>query len=998
MKRITSILVCLAFIGLSAFAQDIQITGKVTSADDGSLLPGVAVQIKGTSTGTATNIDGEYTIKAPSDATLLFSSIGVISQEVAVVGRSTIDVVMETEIAGLDEVIVIGYGTSTYEANTGSVAVVRSNEIADIPESSFEKMLDGKVAGVQITATTGQPGSQSQVRIRGASSVNAGREPLYVVDGIPITGNQDENDPNTSPYYMVNTNNVLAMINPNDIESISILKDASAAAIYGSRAANGVVIITTKTGTEGKTKVNFNARYGITSLANDNGFDVLTPEQLIALRQRASWNVGEDPNDPSSPYYMPDSILQLPMVNWMDELTRYGKINEYDLSISGGNEKTQHFTSAKYSKTEGVFHGVDYESFQLRSNIDHKINDKLSMGVKMNAFHSFSNDVAMQSLYFVNPAFGGMLMNPYTPVYNEDGTFNMDIPENSNTNILASAEYDEQWEKQNRLTSQAFLVWEPIQNLKFKTNNGIEYTDGEGRRYWAPEADANGEATLQVTRAKYSRFTSSNTVSYLLIKENHSVNLLGGSEIIDNSDNYYYVYSPDVDGNIPFPNTSPSDQDDADYDESRYTMASFFGILDYNFASKYYLRASLRRDGSSKFGSNYRWGTFYSVGVSWNLHRESFMSGVRPVNLLKLRASYGVSGNDDIGTYEQWGIYQPVQYNGISGMGPLQPANNDLTWEGNKGYNLAIDFGLFKKINGSFEYYNRTTTEMLLDVPLSRTTGFTSIRQNIGSMKNSGIEFLINYNVLNTSVQWNIGFNIAANRSEILDLALEEGEFINPDNTRMIFREGEQLLSYYLYDYAGVNPVNGEALWYDESGKITNNYSDARREILGSPEPDFLGGFSTDVSYKGLMLAVNFAYKYGNEVLIEELHYLNSDCYWYNANQVKTQLDYWINPGDITRNPKPLPDNTTNSNAYRNPRWMFNGSYLRVKNITLSYSLPESLISKAKLANLRVYASAVNLFTFHDVDFWDPERGEEGMGFGVYPMTKSMIFGLDVTF
>jgi len=357
-----------------------------------------------------------------------------------------------------------------------------------------------------------------------------------------------------------------------------------------------------------------------------------------------------------------------------------------------------------------------------------------------------------------------------------------------------------------------------------------------------------------------------------------------------------------------------------------------------------------------------------------------------------------VSGNDKIGIYEQWGTYGSLQYNGVVGMGTSNPANPDLTWETSNETNFALDFGFLNKITGAVEVYQRTTTDMLLDVPLSRTSGFTSFMQNIGSLKNQGIEVLLNVNVINSDLKWNIGANISHNKSEIVDLAIEEGEFINPNNTRMIFREGESILSYYLYDYAGVNPVNGEALWYNEDGKITNNFSDARREILGSPEPKLIGGVNTDVSYKGISLSANFEFKYGNDVLIEELHYLNSDGYWFNRNQVNTSLDYWKQPGDITRNPKPIADNTTNSNAYNNPRWMFDGSYLRIKNLTLAYNLPKSIVSKAKLENLRIYTSALNLYTFHGVDWWDPERGEEGMGFGIYPMTKSIIFGLDLTF
>jgi len=993
MKRIAGILVFLLFLGFNAIGQQIQITGKVTSADDGGILPGVSVVIKGTTSGVASNINGDYSIQAPSDAILVFSSVGFQSQEVAVEGRTTINVVMQTEVAGLEEVVVVGYGVSTFEALTGSVAVMKSDDFADIPEVTFEKMLDGKVAGVQITGVTGQPGAQSQVRVRGISSINAGREPLYVVDGIPIIPNQDDAD----ATYMTNTSNTLAIVNPNDIESVSVLKDASAAAIYGSRAANGVILITTKSGKSAKSKINFKLTHGYTALANDNGFDILTPEQLITLRQDAVRNIGGDPNDPTSSFYTPDSLLQLPMTNWLKETTRTGNQNEVDLSVTGGNEKTQHFLSGRYTRSEGVFYGVAYESFQFRSNIDHAISDKLNVGVKLNGFHSKASDVAMQSLYYVNPIFASPAINPYTPIYNEDGTVNLNIPEWSNTNPIASALYDEQWEKQNRAIAHGTIEWEIIKNLKLNSNNGLEYTDTEGRRYWSPEADNLGEATLQTTQAQFIQLTTSNTVSYSLIKGSHFLNLLAGTEIADYRDNYYYLYSPDVNGDIPYPNTSPSDGDDADYDVNRYTMASFFGILDYNYDSKYFFRASIREDGSSKFGSNYRWGLFYSFGASWSVSKESFMQNANFIDILKLRANYGVSGNDQIGYYDHWGTYAPVQYNGISGMAPSLLANPDLSWENNQAYNIALDFGFFNKIDGSIDFYNKVTTDMLLDVPVSHTSGFTSMTQNIGSLRNRGVEFILDFNIIRSSVIWNIGFNIAANRTNILDLYVEEGEFISTNN-RMIYREGEQILSYYLYDYAGVNPVNGEALWYDESGKITNLYGNARRIIAGSPEPKYMGGFSTDISFKGISFAATFAYKFGNDVLIEELHYLNSDGYWFNNNQVNTQLDYWKEPGDITRNPKPLPFNSTNSNGFFSPRWMFNGSYLRIKNLTLAYTLPESITNKVRISNLRIYTSALNLYTFHDVDWWDPERGEEGMGFGIYPMTKGIVFGLDVTF
>ncbi len=335
------------------------------------------------------------------------------------------------------------------------------------------------------------------------------------------------------------------------------------------------------------------------------------------------------------------------------------------------------------------------------------------------------------------------------------------------------------------------------------------------------------------------------TVSEITSKyvNDHNFNVLGGFEVIDNANNSYYIYSPDVDPTIPYPNTGTSETDQGDYDETRYTLASFFGIVDYNYANKYYFRGSIRTDGSSRFGENNRWGTFYSLGASWNLHNESFLENVNAVDALKVRVSWGVNGNDRIGNYEHWGVYGPVAYNARTGMAPIQPANPDLTWETNTSYNIGIDFGFWKRFSGTVEFYNRVTSDMLLDIPLSRTTGFTSLRQNVGEMKNSGVEMLLDFTILEGSVFWSIGVNVAANRSEILNLGDQE-EIID---SRIIHRVGESLFNYYLYNYAGVNPVNGEALWINEDGETTNLYSEANKIIAGSPEARYLGGFNTQV-------------------------------------------------------------------------------------------------------------------------------------------------------
>ncbi len=971
------------------YAQGVQITGTVTGAENGEALPGVSVVVKGTTIGTVTDFDGRYTISVPGSATtLVFSFVGMEKQEVAIGESTTINVALVVDAIKMDEVVVIGYGTSTREANTGAVTIIDDEQLRDIPEVSFDKMLAGKAAGVLVTAQTGQPGAYADIRIRGTSSINAGNLPLFVVDGIPVLrGDQT---------YFTNTGNALAMINPGDIESITILKDAAAASVYGSRAANGVILITTKSGARGKSTVNLRATYGITSLANDNHYRQMSGGELVGFMQDAVRNIGLDPLDPANgSYYVPNTLLDQPLVNWMDEVTRYGSINEYELSVNGGNEKTSHYTSALYSDTEGVFYGVDYKKYQLRSNITHRVSDKLNFGVRMNVFHSETNDVAMQSLYYVNPMWGGLNILPWTPPKKEDGTWNLDIPENANSNPRATADYDDQSELQNRFQGNAFVEWEPLAGLKIKTNNGVEYTDGEGRRYWAPEANSPELALiLQTSRTKWSQVTSSNTVSYNRYINNHDIGVLTGFEAINTWYNDYYLISLDVDPAIPFPNTGISDTDEGDYDEGRWTTASFFGILDYNYASKYYIRASIRADGSSRFGENNRWGTFYSVGASWNLHNESFLENLNNINLLKLRLSYGLNGNDIIPPYEHWGIYGPSQYNGVGGMIPIQPANPDLTWETNRSINAGIDFGVMRRVSGTIEYYLRQTGDMLLDVPLSRTSGFTSLRQNVGVLNNQGVEAMVSVNILTGTLKWNASINLAHNKSKIIDLGGEEQIIVSS----IIHKVGEPLYSYYLYQYAGVNPVDGMALWKNDEGELSENFSDATRAILGSPEPKLIGGINTDLSWKGIILSATFEFKTGNQVLIKENRYLNSDGFNWGCNHSYTNLDYWQEPGDITRNPKPMADNTTNSSEFQSPRWMYDGDYLRIKNLTLSYTLPATLTRQIRIETMRIYGSAVNAWTFHDVDFFDPERGADGMGYGIYPMTKSFVVGLDITF
>jgi len=542
-----------------------------------------------------------------------------------------------------------------------------------------------------------------------------------------------------------------------------------------------------------------------------------------------------------------------------------------------------------------------------------------------------------------------------------------------------------------------YLQWTPVKNFVLKTTNAYEATFGDGRRYWAAETN-QGAATLQMTRTIFTQMTTSNTATYNnIFADLHSVRLLAGHESMKSTFDMMYLYSPDVDPAVPYPTTSTPEDDEGDYDYEAETMTSFFGILDYSFGSKYYLQASIRYDGSSLFGEDNIWGLFWSLGASWNIHNEEFMSNITYLDILKLRASYGVNGNNSIPAYRAYGIYRSTTYNGATGFIPNRPENKTLSWERNYTWNIGLDFGLFSWLSGSFDMYNRKTTDMLLNKIVQQTSGFPSNFMNIGELQNKGIEIQLDADVINYGdFLWDVGFNIAFNRTKIIDLA--DNEFIPwYEDGRLRHIKGESYLTFWVKDYYGVNPTNGEPLYRDKDGKITNIYDKADYIKAGSPEPKFTGGFNTSFTWKGFKLGAFFEYKGGNKIMIVENRYLQSDGNQMNMNQARSALNYWKKPGDTGVNPKPIAGNTNNGYA-SSTRMLERGDYLRIKDITLSYTLPKNITDKVYLGSARLYVSGLNIYTFHDVNFWDPERGIDGMGYGIYPMTKSFIGGIELTF
>jgi len=974
------------------FAQNFEVKGVISDAGTGEPIPFGAVRVAGTAVGTSAGADGSYTISAAKDAVLEFSSVGYTTAQVPVNGSAVVNCALNVDATALDDVVIVAYGSTKREAVTGSVATVSADAIASTPVTSVDKALAGKLAGVQVTADSGQPGAASQIRIRGFSSINASNSPLWVVDGIPVVSGDVS--------LMTNTSNQQATINPNDIESITVLKDAAAAAAYGSRAANGVILVTTKQGKEGKTQFDAHVKYGVNWLQSDTGYRVMTGSELLGFQRQAVINAGLDPDDPTGKYYRPMNILSGDLTNYVDHFTRLGKLQEYEVSARGGNSKAKYFSSVSYHKNDGVFYGVDYSRFQARINADYKLLKSLTTGVRVNASYTKQSDVPMQSLYFANPIWAGQTMLPWIPAYDEFGQHNVNISSNSNQNPRATAEYDDQWQKGYNFNGSMFLRWEPIKNLILESKNGAEISYNDSRRYWAPESHSGQDPTLQTDQSFLTQYTTSNTITYSNVLGGlHSFRVLAGQEAMQYQFEENYVYAPGVDAKIPYVTTANQEKTEAEYGITRETLVSFFGIADYNFDSRYFVQANIRGDGSSLFGKNRRWGLFWSVSGSWNISNESFMENIKPIDLLKVRASYGVNGNNGISAYKAYGLYRSATYNGIVGMLPSQPSNEDLSWEKNKTWDVGFDFGFIDRIHGSFDVYSRKTTDMLLAVSVPQTTGFSSNTRNIGAMRNSGVEFQIDADIINSGdFYWNVGFNIAHNKSLILDLG-PDVEAINPSHWATQYRVGHPMYEFWLHDYAGVNPSNGQALWYAEDGSLTSDYNESRRVYCGSPEPKAMGGFNTTFAWKGLSLSAFFEYKAGcYNALVNEGGYLRADGNDMNMNQAVSALNYWKKPGDTGCNPMPIAGNTTNSNQALSTRYLERSDFLRIKDITLSYSLPKTALDKIRVKGLRFYVSALNLYCFNDVDFWDPEVSLIGTGAGNYPLTKSFIGGVELSF
>ncbi|MCK0160557.1 TonB-dependent receptor [Allomuricauda sp. F6463D] len=981
------------------------VTGTVTDAQ-GTPLPGVNVIVGGTTTGTQTDFDGNYTINMSGESTvLIFSYIGMLSQTIEVGGQTNINVVLQEDVASLDEVVVVGYGTQSKESLTGSVGVVESEQLEQAPVSTFEQTLRGSTAGLQATAVDGAPGGNTQVRIRGIGSITASSEPLYVVDGIPVQsgsiGTIDNGGTST---------NVMASINPNDIESVSVLKDAASTAIYGSRGANGVILITTKSGKSGKPTINFKALTGFNSQAYNNILKPLNAAQYTELFLEGYVNQGDTPAEAQAKF---DSTFQQLIdpstgeptdTNWLDAITRTGITQSYDLSASGGTENLKYFFSGAYFDQENYVVGSGFTRLSARSNVEFKATDYLTISNNISVSNLTSNTF-FDGGSWNNPFKNSLELSPLIPIYDEQGRYNGEHASYfplGGANPLGSLTGDDQWEnKQTRVIDNFAISINPMDGLTFRSQWNFDVLTLNEYRYQNPRygggRNSGGDAYEANTSIK--TWVGTQTLNYdFKLGTDHNFNLLAGYEAQKTTNEQFSA------SGTQFPNqklrtlNSASAEFAISGSKSEYTFVSAFSRANYNYDGKYYLSASIRKDGSSRFGSDNRWGTFYSIGGSWVVSREKFLENASFLDLLKVRSSWGLTGNAAIGNFPSRGLYVYGQdYDGSPGGVPSQVSNPDLTWETQKNFNLGMDFSIFSKVSGTVEYFKRISSDLILNVPISRTTGFTSLTQNFGEMTNSGLELSINADIIdNDDFTWNVGFNTTFLKNEITKLT----EDFNSGAFRR--QKGQDFQSFYLFGWAGVDSENGNPQWYTDATKteVTSNLSEAERFLDDkSATPEFFGGFNTLLSYKGVSLSANFVYSYGNYIFDARARGSLGDGRLTPRSTATFIYDNrWVPGKTDALAPKFIWGGSPGSGESANSRWLYDGSYLRLRDLTIGYNFPDEIVSKLHLGSLRIFARGTNILTFvkEDILYIDPEQAIDGNYTGQTPAMKTISLGLDI--
>ena len=965
LKFFLTVFLMIFFWGQAQAQNRVRITGTVTSSEDSQPLVGAAV-IDSAGNGVITDLDGHYEITADSGSKLVFSCFGFLDVEKTVPDMDSciLDVALETETLKLEDAVVIAYGVRKKGTVTGSVSTVKADKLENTPVPAFDQALQGQVAGLSVLSSTGEPSASATMVIRGTNSINSGTAPLYILDGVAISAS----DFNT--------------INPADIESMSVLKDASSTSIYGARASNGVIVITTRRGRNmEKANVSLKAQFGVSSIAYGN-WDLMNTAERIQYEKETGMDAGQD-----------YALLSQTDVNWLDAVfNKFAILQNYEVAVSGATDKTNYFVSGAYYNQDGIAPASGFERYSFRTNFEQRLGSKVKMGVNMMLNYQNIQQADEGNYTLVTPISAARFMLPYWNPYREDGSL-ASISDGSwkgqGQNPLEWIANNPMKYKKYKALAMGFVEADLYNGLTFRSQFSADYSHSTGFGQSFPSYTPNlGEGTASRSSSDVLNLQISNTLTYKFNLSNiHDFTFMLGQE----GENYHAEgfsvtgkgQTNDLLTDVAFATRVTSW---SSYADSDYARVSFFGRGEYSYSNKYFLEASVRTDGSSRFGKNNRWGVFGAVGFMWNLRNEDFAAPARDwLTNAQISFSSGTAGNSSIPNYEHMELLGGFgNYVGDSAMRPTQPGNEDLTWESCWTTNLGFHAGFWNRLNVDLEFYNKYTTDMLMAVPLSyaQSNGYGYRWENVGGMVNTGVEFNLAADILRIGdFSWNVNANFGYNLNRITELYNGVTEYENANtNTKLVV--GHPLGEFYMNRFAGVNPANGDALWYDKDGNITNVIRDSDRVLLGkSCNAPFQGGFGTVFSWKGLSVSAQFSFVAGRYMVNNDRYFDESNGRFATYNQSRRLLERWKQPGDITDIPRHGVFTEFDS------RLLEDASFLRLKNLMVSYTFPK----------VRIYLQGQNLFTVTGFSGLDPE-GVANIYAAQYPMSRQFTFGLDLMF
>ena len=972
---------CAIFLAtFSLFAQNTTVTGKVTDAQTGEPLSGVTISLNGKGLG-LTKADGTYSVVVPATAKkLTVSFVGFDDQQISV-GATAQNIKLVPGDKSLNEVVVTGYQALQKRQVTGAISTVKSEALKNVPIGSFDQMLQGQASGVLIQSNSGQPGAPARVLIRGVGSVNGTTEPLYILDGIQISASN------------------FSSINPNDFESISVLKDASTTAIYGSRGANGVIVITSKQGKSGKTKIEYNAQYGQSSFP-------VNPLQLMNSNQKLDYELANGNVFNGWTTRQVDSLRGI-NTNWQDFITQTGITNNHQLSASGGNEKTSFFISGGLFNQSGTVQQTGLKRYNLRVNLDHSLSNSVKIGVK--AYGGWSNyeNTSENNTTIAAPLNAIRWANPYErPVNPNTGTYQVFASGQPNPFLDINESYRST--KELKIITSAYLESKLgfiAKELSFRTQWGVDYegwdqTNSFTKLSTAGQGANGNQGSFNKGSRTLTRYTGTSSLNYTKTIGDHNFTIGAYNEFVNRILSNFSFTGFGLSGNLQngagiTPGSGGLNIPSVTEGRTENALISYFGVGNYNYKNRYFLNTSIRRDGSSRFGGNNRFATFYTVGAGWVISDENFFKNVNFIDNLKLTTSYGTVGNQEgIGDFASRELFANRTYTSVNGPGLSQLPNQDLTWEQRNKFNIGLNVSFLKnRITLGVDYYSEVTERLFLNNQLSRTTGFTSLNTNVGKVRNRGYEFtLLTENISSKNFRWTTQANFTVNRNEILSLTpTTPPTGIISGNT--INRIGSPLNSNWLVKFAGVNSNNGNNIFQRPDGTLTELFNDANdRQIFGTRDAPFFGGITNKFTYKQFDLSVFFNYVFGNLVYNNDRQLVERFDYGID-NLAVTMLKEWRKPGDITDIPRsaaPIRTATT--------RFLEDGSFLRLRNVTLSYNLTQKTAKAIGISSARFFVLGENLWTGTKFKGWDPELSNGVLNGAQYPALRTITVGLTVGF